>query len=413
MPTGDRPNFPLVAQRLDKVDLEAVSDLLELTAMRLWANVMGPGWGLLSDVAFTWSAPNLTVGACRLGYCTDGGGNVADGAIVRHDPAVVPGTGVVNLTTLGASPGWIFFKRQEVAMDQENRAYWDKIAKLKKVGLANTRIREYVEFVCYPTIDGGTYTIANGYYPCFYVSGWVVGVPAVQRIHYLEGAQYTGQANGLLFWHPDTVPGNIANVSKEEYAFDGGTPRSMAQFTRILMAKLCQYMDSTWVINANGAVTTPGTLGWFATPTRGMKQINDYIDATVEARIKLALNGNARILFHRSVQADSSPTYIDTIGLVNGGDYASDPTILGGAAGAALSDQSTGQTRITFNHPILSANTHVFVTCLAPDGKAIPEVESSTVLDIHQYNADGTAAAYKNFSVLIVGFEHSVLPVIP
>lgn len=281
MSFGDRPNFPLSNQRLDKVDVEAISDLIEESMMRMWAGIMGPSSGLLSDVSFSWSSPNLTIGACRLGYCAIDG-DVSDGGIVRHDPDIT-GTSSLNLTAYIGSTCWLFFKRLDKESDEENRAYWDGLAQEKKVGLANTRMREYAGFAVSATLEDAdsSHPSQQGYHPFAYIGGWVTGDPAVTKIHYFEAGQYNGLANSLLFQRGGTVPASIAEASINERGYETFAPRGVAQLARAILARLCTYMDSTWVLGTNFNITTAGSVGWNTTPTRGLKQINDLLDNTV------------------------------------------------------------------------------------------------------------------------------------
>jgi hypothetical protein len=193
MATGDRPNFPLANQRLDKVDIEAISDLVGENIMRTVGGLLGPCAGLLSDVTVTYDSglQTITVGACRLGYANAApDSSVAiDGGVVRWDPAIDPTGGTVSVALFGTTAGddgYVFFKREEIASDEENRAYYDALAQEKKVGVANTRIRETISLGTALTYDG--LSRDDGWFPFLYLK-WTItgGEPSVYKISAFDG----------------------------------------------------------------------------------------------------------------------------------------------------------------------------------------------------------------------------------
>ena len=416
---GDRPRFPLPSQRIDKVDVEAISEMKEAALMRLFGSIMGTSFGLLSDVGLSWDGPSntLTIGKCHLGYSRLGNGYVeetseygVEGGTVRHDPDLGSPSDI-SFTEAAFPTGYIFFEPVWVPADEENRAYWDGLSKQKKVGLANTRLRERVVFHVDQTAEREN-RIAEGKYPFLYIQGWAAGVPGLVRIHYFESGQFTGGTYDLLLQRGGTSPAVLPHTDIGE-AFGDFRARGLAQITRAVLATLCKVMDSDWTFDANFKTTTNGAVGWNSNPDMGLKQIYDYINATVDSRIKLALNTNARILFYDAVEADATPTRINSIGLGTGGDYITEPLIIAGPAGGVYTDLGTGQTRLTFSHALLTTESHVFVTCLEAQGTVIHQVNNSTTVTIYQYSADGTTPAYKNFSILVVGRADNTLPPIP
>ena len=325
MPAGDRPNFPLPSQRLDKVDVEAISDLKEELVIRAWASIMGPGSGLLSNVSLTWDGTYLTIGKCRLGYAgyvegEDGGDDIGlvDGCVVRHNPDLGVGSNVLPLNEGTMPTGYVFFKVIYVEAEEENRAYWDGLDKQKKVGVALTRKLEACVFNFSATVDG--LLPSDGWYPFLYLKGWVATVPALLKIHYFEAGQFGGQEYGLLFQRGATSPGVIAHSDRDE-AFSGFPARGLAQHVRASLAAMSRMMDNAWVFGPNGNLLTAGTVGWRGTPTRGITQINDYIDDVVKAKINELVADNQvreRVLFWCDCDGDSSAPSITNYG----GDYS-------------------------------------------------------------------------------------------
>lgn len=319
---GDRPIYPLAAQRLDKVDIEAISELVETSMMRMWASVMGPSSGLLTDVALSYdtTTKRLSIGACRLGYvyyeqlALEQNLGTGLGGVIRYDPDFGVGSTDVDLTTFVDSTCWVFFKRLPVPADEENRAYWDAVAQQKKVGVTNTRLREGCVFVASANKDDFAFGVEDGWFPFLYVSGWVgtPKVPAVIKVHYFESGQYDGEEYGLLFQRSGTKPANIPHTGIGEVADTTGYMVGQAQFNRRVLAQLCRMMDSDWVTTAAGAVTTAGAVGWNSAPNRGLTQLDAAVDEYAE-RIEALENQVPCVLFTGLVTFDGINQYeIDT-----------------------------------------------------------------------------------------------------
>lgn len=312
MSTGDRPLFLLPNQRLDKVDVYAISELKEELLQRMWVDIMGPGYGLLSDVELSYSAPNLTIGACRMGY---GEASTGIGGSVRHDPAIA-GTGVLSLTPVAGVTGWIGFKRAELPMDEENRAYWDALANQKKVGPTNTRSREYVQLACNTSKSA---LIAAGYYPFLYVSGWVSTVPAIEKIHYYDGPTYNGNTYGLLFQHGETEPAVIARTHRFEAVWPTTfANRSLAQIFPRLISRLNTYMDTGsttgagWSYGSGGEIIQAGDEGWNQAPPAGFVQLDERTKEVVVAAASIRVDG-ATFLADHACHLPGSATFNWTI----------------------------------------------------------------------------------------------------
>ena len=281
MATGDRPNFPLTNQRLDKVDIEAISDLIAENTMRTIGSILGPCGGLLSDVVTTYDslAGTLTIGACRLGYSHYASGSTTayDGGVVRWDPAsaYVAGGDVVDVSAFGTtagSAGYIFFRRSELAADEDNRAYYDALAQEKKVGVANTRIREIAEFGTELTYDG--LSRDDGWFPFLYLHWNVTGNnPDVYKISVFDG--FSG---GIL--DSQVVRRTMGNTGL-------GVPWSqghigVVRLFREVIGSLQHVYDNGFTLNADGSLDNLGDLTYrwsgYDLP-RGINQLNADLNA--------------------------------------------------------------------------------------------------------------------------------------
>lgn len=287
MSTGDRPIFPLANQRLDKVDVEAISDLVGENIMRTVGALLGPCGGLLSDVTTTYDGTGgtLTIGACRLGYAglADGSSTNYDGGIVRWDPAYSVSGGVVNVATLGTTAGasgYIFFKKSELETDEENRAYYDALAQEKKVGVANTRARETALFAV-----GSSYTSFNtsdGYFPFLYlVWNTTGGSPTVYRISAFDSFGPVGSQ--LL---------NVQLLRKTSALFGYGIPWSeghvgLARVVREIVGGLQHAYDKDFTLSSDGSIATNVSdlaYRWAGYGlSRGIKQLDEDLTSAESA----------------------------------------------------------------------------------------------------------------------------------
>lgn len=275
MATGDRPNFPLTNQRLDKVDIEAISDLIAENTMRTIGAILGPCGGLLSDVVTTYDglAGTLTIGACRLGYSHYASGSTTayDGGVVRWDPDYVVGGDAVDISSFGTtagSEGYVFFQRSELEYDEDNRAYYDALAQEKKVGVANTRIREIAVFNTAPTYDG--LSRDDGWFP-FLCLKWSVtgGDPTVYKI-----SAFDDFSGGVLY--SQVVRGRTGGAGLGISWNQGHV--GVARLMREVVGSVQHAYDSDFSLSADGSVDNninDLTYRWsgYGLP-RGLNQLN-------------------------------------------------------------------------------------------------------------------------------------------
>lgn len=407
MPAGDRPNFPLPSQRLDKVDVEAISDLKEELVIRAWASIMGPGSGLLSNVSLTWDGTYLTIGKCRLGYAgyvegEDGGDDIGlvDGCVVRHNPDLGVGSNVLPLNEGTMPTGYVFFKVIYVEAEEENRAYWDGLDKQKKVGVALTRKLEACVFNFSATVDG--LLPSDGWYPFLYLKGWVATVPALLKIHYFEAGQFGGQEYGLLFQRGATSPGVIAHSDRDE-AFSGFPARGLAQHVRASLAAMSRMMDNAWVFGPNGNLLTAGTVGWMATPDRGILQLNQYIEDVVENKVIANLNKRDRVLYWCEYDV-SAPAFVS-----QGGDIVNE---YGNALSVTNPDPGTWLIQLSADVMTSGAVAYGFLNHDGYEG-GFARVDTVGVSQIAVVlkNKEGDPID-KDFKVLIVG-RSVFAPIVP
>jgi len=278
MSTGDRPNFPLANQRLDKVDVEAISDLIGENIMRTVGALLGPCGGLLSDVTTTYDGTGgtLTIGACRLGYAglASGSSNSYDGGVIRWDPTYSTGNGVVTVSSLGTtagSSGYIFFKKSELETDEENRAYYDSLAQEKKVGVGNTRVRETALFAVSSSYTG--FAVADGWHPFLYLA-WdsTGGSPTIYRISVFDsfGSVGSQRLNAQLARSRSSSTGYGVPWSQGHIGF--------SRMLREIIGGLQHAYDNDFTLNADGSIATNVSdlaYRWAGYGlTRGLKQLD-------------------------------------------------------------------------------------------------------------------------------------------
>jgi hypothetical protein len=285
MATGDRPIFPLTNQRLDKADLEAISDLVGENIMRTVGALLGPCGGLLSDVVATYdnTVGTVTIGACRLGYAalaTDSN-VVIDGGVVRWDPTYVAGGDAVDISSFGTAEGddgYIFFRRSELEYDEDNRAYYDALAQEKKVGVANTRSREIAEFGTALTYDG--LLRSEGWFPFLYVKFTnPSGVPSIYKISAFDGFGGGVDNAGLA----RAFGGDVGLGVDWDEGYVG-----IARLFREALGSIQHAYDSDFALDSQGSITSgisEQAYRWtgYALP-RGLKQLNADL-ATAETAL--------------------------------------------------------------------------------------------------------------------------------
>lgn len=253
MPTGDRPIFPLPKQRLDKVDVEAITDLVQETVLRTIGAILGPCEGFLSEVTATYSAPFLTLGACRLAYVSyvSGSDVVMDGGVVSFRPELDPSGGQIDLSPLGGNPGYLFFRRLETDMDEENRAYFDVISQTKRVGAINTRMREIVEFQ--PAEDLTTYTSAAGWGLCGRIQ-WGGSVAYFEPISAGEIRDVAGVPQRVMRGYGDSGLGVLWRAGGGPAA---QTPVGVIRYLQQIVGMVQHILDKDFTLNELGQQLTP------------------------------------------------------------------------------------------------------------------------------------------------------------
>ena len=173
MPTGDKVIFPLVNQRVDKKDLDDMMVLIQETISRTIGSILGEGSGALTTIPYTWNQGDdtATLGACMLAYSRPRTGssdpnafNFLEGGVVIHDPNRPAQNGNSIVALNGLTSGHLWFKRNTVDADIDNRAHWPGPGSGEVVTQTPTRNREYVTFAATQDI-GGSSTINTA-------SGW-------------------------------------------------------------------------------------------------------------------------------------------------------------------------------------------------------------------------------------------------
>lgn len=251
MPTGDRPRFGLAKQRLDKVDVEAISDLVQEQVLRTVGALLGPAEGFLSEVTFSYSAPYLTISECRLAYASYVSGStlVMDGGVVAFRPDLHPSAGQVDLSPLGGNPGYLFFKRTEVDSDEENRAYFDVITQQKKVGLTNTRFRERVDWEV--ANDLTTLTQATGWNLCARITWPSPTSPQVIPIWAGEFRDASGVPQNVMRSYGDSGLG----VGWRDGGIAAQPPAGILRYLQQLVGIVQHMLDRTFTLNNLGQAT--------------------------------------------------------------------------------------------------------------------------------------------------------------
>lgn len=327
MPTGDRPRFGLAKQRLDKVDVEAISELVQEQVLRTIGSILGPCEGFLSEVTFSYAEPYLTISECRLAYSSyiSGSTLVMDGGVVAFRPELHPLGGQTPLSGLGGNPGYLFFKREEVDMDEENRAYFDVVTQQKKVGLTNTRYRERVTWDV--ANDLTTLTQATGWNLCAEIQ-WGDAGPRVIPIWAGEMRDSSGlpvrAMRGLLdagLFDPGV------GVPWRSTSQPGQPPAGVFRFLQQLVGIVQHMLDKTFTLNDLGQVTGSAAYlnRWTSTNlTRDIRELHNDLAAaeatlaTTAAGVDTAVNDitgltqaseasyNTRCLFTARMKADNT-----------------------------------------------------------------------------------------------------------
>lgn len=392
MPTGDRPRFGLAKQRLDKVDVEAISDLVQEQVLRTVGALLGPAEGFLSEVAFSYTAPYLTVSECRLAYAAyiSGSTLVMDGGVVAFRPAIHPSGGQVDLTPLGGNPGYLFFKRTEAASDEENRAYFDVVAQQKKVGLTNTRFRERVDWGV--ANDLTTLTQATGWNLCAEIQ-WGGAAPRVIPIWAGEMRDSSGLPARVMRSTLGVTFDPGLGVQWRHTDLPGQSPAGILRFLQQLVGIVQHMLDRTFTLNELGQATGSASYlnRWTNTNlSRDIRELHEDL-AAAEATLATAVSDVA------ALELAVQPTLVNPCLLAgrrklpSGFDFreAISLSLLSHGAGG------TGEYGFTFDPAsgIAEDNVAVLVTTKGSTGKrdvtATYEWTTANTLTVWTYEQDG------------------------
>lgn len=409
MPTGDRPRFGLAKQRLDKVDVEAISELVEAQVLRTIGSILGPCEGFLSEVEFGYTAPYLTISECRLAYSSYVSGStlVTDGGVVAFRPELDPAGGQVPLTGLGGNPGYLFFKREEVDMDEENRAYFDVLTQTKKVGLTNTRYREIVTWDV--ANDLTTLTQATGWNLCARVTWPSPTSPQVVPIWAGEFRDSSGVPQNVMRSYGDGGLG----VGWRSNGIADQPPAGILRYLQQLVGIVQHMLDRTFTLNTLGQTTgaLPRPNRWtLTTLERDLGELHNDL-ATAEATL-VTTGASLTALEGDFETVEAATNKLVSLRTLFAGAYPvgnTGPLVYSGyqdEGGLLYNRTVLGKLVITFppSWGITSTNAAVFVTAMGGSSmhrvNATYEWDSTYVLIVWTYNE--ATAAYVNAEVSLL-----------
>jgi len=163
--TGDRVNFGLLRQRLDRPDIEAMSTLPQEQLLRLLGAIIGEGSGCLTTPTFTTSTagPNVTItfGPMQLGWAIKDADGILHGGVVVHDPNRPSQSGNSAVTVPIASNAVLWFRRREATVDNATRVHYPTPFGGEQTANTNTRVFEWCEF----SPSGAGINEASGWFP--------------------------------------------------------------------------------------------------------------------------------------------------------------------------------------------------------------------------------------------------------
>ncbi len=284
--TGDRPQFPLTNERLDKPDLAAIADYLNETLVRMLGALLGPSSGVLSNVTFDYATPGQVgiTNRCLFAYAwpeVPGDNGTLQGGVVIHDPArqSQPASLVDLSAAVAGQAAWIWFQRVEVPTHTATRRNW--VVGAEGTAPALTLIEEGVVFYATTTTAHATINEANGFFKFGAVAAadWAAGAPTyIRALNFPDGGQFTTTATMELGTVTEFTPGNLSL---------GGDNTGLARQLRWLFAKVSQIMDSDNTYDAATVPVTTGAVGWADDPTAGLSQLS-AADAAMQADIATA-----------------------------------------------------------------------------------------------------------------------------
>ncbi len=278
--TGDRPQFPLTNERLDKPDLAAIADYLNETLVRMLGALLGPSSGALSPVTFDFSTPGQVeiTNRCFFAYAwpeVPGDFGTLQGGVVIHDPARESQlASLIDLTeAVVDQDAWIWFQRIEVTTHTATRRNW--VAGAEATAPALTLMEEAVTFHATTTTAHATINEANGFFKFAAVDAddWAANAPTIIRvINFPNGGDYATAAyldNGTVTEFQDLTLTGATGIAKQ---------------LRWLFAKVSQIMDSDNTFNTDTVPATVAARGWADDPAAGLYQLS-AADAAMQADI--------------------------------------------------------------------------------------------------------------------------------
>jgi len=163
--SGDRPRFE-EQERLDLVDLDAVSDLVYDHLDRAFGGLIGPcNGGAFGKVEFTYESSGPVIEVQKAILYDGAGGkdagtemDVYAGKVLQHDPSLEGQTSTIDLSThLDSSDIFLWARATPTltAADSANRRKWNVVSGEEEVTAINTRRRQRVEFGAGNTAPAG------------------------------------------------------------------------------------------------------------------------------------------------------------------------------------------------------------------------------------------------------------------
>lgn len=290
MPTGDRVIFGLPNQRVDKVDLEAMSVLMQEALSRTVGALLGETSGVLTNVPFEYDEVLglLTIGPCMLAWGDPReeslalrSDNFLRGGVLIHDPTRPGqvGNSTLDLNEFGPK-AWLWFRRRTTQADNDNRAYWPATGSGELVAPVNTREREWVEFAATESLTTSEISRETGWYrfATFFKSS--LGAPnlvpfsAFGDDHEVEDPELLTSLWGSFM--------GFGTSSLSEPTRPSGKPWGLGRVVQELIRGMLLVRDTDVTVDSTSLAITSNAnqTSWRSLPTRGLKQLNDFIVQT-------------------------------------------------------------------------------------------------------------------------------------
>lgn len=320
---GDRPRFPLPNQRFDKGDAENIAQYYEEIISRFTGSIYGQAWGCVSNPGFS-VVPVVISGAptqyhmrferCVLLYSVPEQGSVQapgidrgpwQATLVAYDPdeeSQPVQSLIVNAFATTQSRPWILFRRRETSSSVGNKAYWDTALNTERIGTANLKQAEYVEFrlsLSYTTSD-----TTAGWYRMAYIDSWAgtgaSATPTIIPIHWMDSQYYadnTPPTQSVAVGSALASPSFGAAFGEKGFNPYNEMP-NLAKLMHWIAGKLGQHYSTTSTLQVSASDQAlynvkPGAFvlnygdvggGWLSTPERGLLELHNDL-ATAEQDI--------------------------------------------------------------------------------------------------------------------------------